>query len=144
MGLDMYLYGKKFLWNDSEEQKKVHESLPKINRKPKEVVFELMYWRKANAIHNWFVENVQSGEDNCEEYPLYISDLQKLKESIEKALLTPAMAGEVLPTSTGFFFGSTDYDDLYFAKLEDTKNQLEEILNDPELSEMDFYYSSSW
>ena len=26
------------------------------------------YWRKANQIHNWFVTNVQGGEDNCGEY----------------------------------------------------------------------------
>ena len=24
------------------------------------------YWRKANAIHKWFVDNVQDGEDNCQ------------------------------------------------------------------------------
>ena len=23
------------------------------------------YWRKANQIHNWFVQNVQGGEDDC-------------------------------------------------------------------------------
>lgn len=26
---------------------------------------EIGYWRKANQIHNWFVENVQDGEDDC-------------------------------------------------------------------------------
>ncbi len=25
---------------------------------------EVLYWRKANAIHQWFVENVQGGEDH--------------------------------------------------------------------------------
>ena len=24
------------------------------------------YWRKANQIHNWFVENIQNGEDDCD------------------------------------------------------------------------------
>lgn len=24
------------------------------------------YWRKANAIHQWFVDNVQDGEDDCQ------------------------------------------------------------------------------
>lgn len=26
------------------------------------------YWRKANHIHNWFVENIQDGEDDCDYY----------------------------------------------------------------------------
>jgi len=38
---------------------------------------EVMYWRKANHIHGWFVDNVQDGEDDCKEY--YVSD-DKLRE----------------------------------------------------------------
>lgn len=34
---------------------------------------ECHYWRKANAIHNFFVENVQDGEDDCGTY--YVSKL---------------------------------------------------------------------
>lgn len=26
------------------------------------------YWRKANAIHAWFVKNVQGGVDNCQSH----------------------------------------------------------------------------
>lgn len=29
---------------------------------------ELMRWRKANHIHQWFVQNVQDGEDDCRTY----------------------------------------------------------------------------
>jgi hypothetical protein len=29
---------------------------------------EVMYWRKANHIHAWFVQNVQNGQDDCKEY----------------------------------------------------------------------------
>ena len=28
------------------------------------------YWRKQNAIHNWFVENVQDGIDDCDQVTL--------------------------------------------------------------------------
>ena len=34
--------------------------------KPKRIshiIEEMIYWRKANAIHNWFVENCQEGVD---------------------------------------------------------------------------------
>ena len=29
------------------------------------IMEEIGYWRKANQIHNWFVEHVQNGEDDC-------------------------------------------------------------------------------
>src|SRR5690606_22029435 len=48
---------------------------------------EVMYWRKANAIHKWFVENVQQGVDNCVEYFVSREDLQQriteCKEDLE-------------------------------------------------------------
>src|SRR5260221_4638829 len=28
------------------------------------------YWRKANAIHSWFVQNIQGGVDNCGRYEI--------------------------------------------------------------------------
>lgn len=30
------------------------------------IMKQVGYWRKANEIHNWFVENVQDGEDDCD------------------------------------------------------------------------------
>jgi len=144
MGLDMYLYGKKFLWNDSEEQNKVSEALPQMKRNPKYVEYELMYWRKANHIHRWFVSNVQNDEDVCGEYEVSKDDLIKLLTLISNVLANKDIAPEVLPTGAGFFFGNTNYDDFYFGSLERTKKELEEILSDPELSKMDYYYSSSW
>jgi hypothetical protein len=29
------------------------------------IMKQVGYWRKANQIHNWFVENIQNGEDDC-------------------------------------------------------------------------------
>jgi len=43
-----------------------------------EDVYELAYWRKANAIHKWFVDNVQHGVDNCEKYRLTKSNIEDL------------------------------------------------------------------
>ena len=36
------------------------------------------YWRKANAIHKWFVDNVQDGEDNCDYYEVTKEQLEEL------------------------------------------------------------------
>lgn len=31
----------------------------------KRIYEQVAYWRKANAIHKWFVDNVQDGQDDC-------------------------------------------------------------------------------
>lgn len=57
MGLDMYL----------DIRKKGTDT----------IVAEVGYWRKANHIHNWFVDNVQNGEDDC---GIYVVEKDKLHE----------------------------------------------------------------
>lgn len=41
---------------------------------------EVGYWRKANQIHNWFVENAQEGVDDCGYYPVSKETLQDLHD----------------------------------------------------------------
>lgn len=49
---------------------------------------------------------------------------------------------KILPTTDGFFFGSTDYDQWY---LEDIKSTIEILTNALEdQNGLDFYYSASW
>lgn len=50
------------------------------------LIIEEGYWRKANAIHKWFVDNVQGGEDDCKEYYVDESDLKKLLDTVNKVL----------------------------------------------------------
>jgi hypothetical protein len=151
MGLDMYLEKRTDvrLWNFQKEEeqfevivKKGGVTYPKIN--PKNVttiVEELGYWRKANAIHRWFVENVQNNVDNCGEYFVPKSLLEKLLELCLAVKLNPEQADELLPTSSGFFFGGDEYDEWYFDKIEYTIEILKEALSDEDAS---YYYSSSW
>jgi hypothetical protein len=56
----------------------------------------------------------------------------------------PERAEELLPTQSGFFFGSTDYDEGYKQDLEYTVERIEKILNDSALEKCEFYYQSSW
>ena len=62
MGLDMYFRAKQYLSEyvdvDKEVQTKVKELAKpfKDEWKPKEITYEVAYWRKANQIHNWFVQ----------------------------------------------------------------------------------------
>lgn len=39
---------------------------------------EVAYWRKANQIHDWFVNNVQDGNDDCECYEVSEEQLRDL------------------------------------------------------------------
>lgn len=41
---------------------------------------EIGYWRKANAVHQWFVENCQNGVDDCGSYQVDKSDIEDLLE----------------------------------------------------------------
>lgn len=100
------------------------------------------YWRKENAIHNWFVQNVQEGVDDCHYYEVSISKLQELVNLVDTVLADNSKAEELLPTTQGFFFGKYDYDEDYFQGLRDTKEQLEKIIKEDEDGE--YVYHSSW
>ena len=93
MGLDMYLdkcnrkaWGYKDV--DIDEVKEINPALyeeikPFLTERGKyikwESIFEEVgYWRKANAIHKWFVDNVQDGVDNCERYEVSKEQAQEL------------------------------------------------------------------
>lgn len=104
------------------------------------VIEEVAYWRKENHIHKWFVDNVQSGKDDCGEYPVSVKQLEALY-SLCRAVVDKAAPTDVLPTMAGFFFGRTDYDDSYFDGCQQTIDQIGPLLTDDQNT---FYYSSSW
>ena len=134
MGLDMYLDAKRFFWSD-EEAPKVAD-LP-IGYEVKYVIIEVAYWRKANAIHQWFVDNVQNGMDDCGTYYVSREQLQELVDLCKKALANPS-------TADGFFFGPTEYDDWYVQALHATIEQIEKALTTLPEGKWDFEYKSSW
>ena len=47
---------------------------------------QIAYWRKANMIHKWFVDNVQDGEDDCREYYVSREQLALLVETCKEVL----------------------------------------------------------
>jgi len=104
---------------------------------------EVIYWRKANAIHQWFVSNVQDGSDDCEEYEVTLEQLIELKDLCEEILENEELAEELLPTQSGFFFGSTDYDEWYFENISKTHECLIDLLSSYDEDEV-FVYWSSW
>lgn len=70
MGLDMYLLrtDKSNLNNDDDN------------------LCDIGYWRKANQIHKWFVDNVQDGIDDCEYYEVSKDKLGELLKVCKEVL----------------------------------------------------------
>lgn len=116
-----------------------------IERKPKlKEEKEMAYWRKANQIHNWIITNVAGGVDNGSDVPLtkdHIKELLKICTIVQR---NKDLAPTLLPTTEGFFFGSTEYDDWYFEQIEDTINQLNIILATHNFNDSSLIYYASW
>jgi len=153
----MYLYKKTFVGSYyphlkikakisiTEDGKPIHINETRIS----EIVERVGYWRKSNAVHGWFVDNVQAGEDDCREYPVSIEQLKELLELCYEVLKNPDDAEHILPAHQGFFFGSYDYGIDYMTDIKDTIKILEPLLQ--ELKEekkqniySEIYYQSSW
>lgn len=158
MGLDMYLGVRKFFSNydfgNNTEKRNYQiilaqtgledlasEEVPSLS-----VEVNLMYWRKANHIHKWFVDNCGDGEDNCQKMYVDKTDIEKLINTCKDILDDPSKGEELLPTESGFFFGSTEYDEYYLGQVKETYDRLLHILKHTPFtgSPVSFWYQASW
>ena len=165
MGLDMYLSARKHLekinWQALRDNADLSYSSPEAVYPKFNDLMELTqladvatdiygasvevtcaYWRKANQIHKWFVDNVQQGEDDCGDYYVSHEKLKELLTTCQQALFNKDP--NLLPPQAGFFFGSYDIDEWYWRDIKDTIKQIDRVLALPELSKLSFYYTSSW
>lgn len=159
MGLDMYLEARRYVSGYKHSGEEENELFRQIvdavdmgeihDERFATVSVNVAYWRKANAIHDWFVREVQDGEDDCKTYFVSREKLMELEELCRRVVQSgePDVAKELLPTASGFFFGDTSYDEYYFEQIEWTAQRLAELLTKfPEsgMRGVDFYYNSSW
>ena len=157
----MYLYARKTIssidWEPETYNKKLNADYTILAslvgatdwmQDPNDLAFasvsiQVGYWRKVNAVHNWFIRELADGEDNCQ--PIYVprSSLVDLKIICERILKDNELADELLPTGAGFFFGNTDYDEWYFHGIENTAKIVTKLIEDvPE--GWSFEYQASW
>lgn len=140
----MYLTAKRFMgWDKEKDIRKKLQALMDTEYKIDYVELEVGYWRKANQIHKWFVDNVQDGVDDCGKYYVTKEKLNELLNTVDEALKTDNPE-KLLPTQPGFFFGSTEYDEYYKEDLLNTKKIIEEYLKFKDRDEYELYYHSSW
>lgn len=193
MGLDMYLEAHFYVhnWDHNPPEKQYTTTVVnkagepiKLPCEPSYIVCQIGYWRKANHIHRWFVDNVQDGVDDCRNAYCTLEQLKDLLETCKLVLknskLVPgkicighkieidkltsdkiidiptllyedgkviedfSIAAEHLPTTEGFFFGSTDYNEFYLNDVIETIAILEKCITLEDITPVDFYYHSSW
>jgi len=161
MGLDMCLEADRYVggWKHSdEEEKKLYKQLLQAVGTEKlaspkspsvHVRTTVAYWRKANAIHSWFVRELADGVDECQAIHVPVEVIKRLIHECWEALKL-YNAGELekaeehMPPKAGCFFGSCEIDEWWAEGLKSTIEQLSPLVA-PEISEkFDFYYRASW
>lgn len=140
------------------------------------IMEQVGYWRKANAIHSWFVDNIQNGVDDCNYHrEVTEEDLEKLLDvckqvyescvmmlgsvkngqtctengwvdniELGKVVIDTSVAEELLPTTSGFFFGNTDYNEWYVEDIANTIEIVQRVLETTDFDKEMVYYVSSW
>lgn len=166
MGLDHWIKKRIYVGAQYEhnkvsgtvEIKKGDIPLPINLEKIESVIESFITYRKVNSIHKYFVDTVQDGKDDCNDYYipkevlkefmiLIKADIDYLK-SCETQIVNDSQIYIVdedkinLKTQSGFFFGSTDYHPYYVEELEDTLKKLEQ--EDFNNSYIEYEYGSSW
>jgi hypothetical protein len=185
MGLDMYLEKRTYVknWEHYPEDRKttfVIKTGGKIREdiKPERIEYIIEgvgYWRKANHIHNWFINNCTNGDDNRTRMYVSEDELRELLAVCKKVkaasklvkgkikngetmdtktgewvpimedghyIEDATVAKQLLPTQSGFFFGSTDYDEYYLKHVQDTIDIIEPLLKEGGSGE--YEYVASW
>ncbi len=126
-----------------------------------EIIIHVAYWRKANQIHAWITKDWEddvkgdiSGKqliklskiceriiDSLERQELVETEVESYGGKKNKIMVYPNtdLANELLPTQSGFFFGSYEIGEWYLENLKDTVRQLKDIN-----SEKYYIYTASY
>jgi hypothetical protein len=113
------------------------------------------YLRKANQIHNFMVEQCQGGIDECQLTKVSKAKLNKLMSLCQQALALKEVylndgivqgkpLEEILPTTSGFFFGGTEFNEWYFQDIEETIEIISKVLKETDFKTQTIFYRSSW
>ena len=80
------------------------------------------YFRKVNFLFAYYENNGKM----IEQYYAFTDkdDIDDIISRCERVLADHSLANELLPTQSGFFFGGTDYDEMYFDDVKDCLKQM--------------------
>lgn len=160
MGLDQYLYARQYVSRKDYDTKigdydyatnpafqAIVDALDVNDLVDSEwsgmsVLVPVGYWRKANAIHGWIVENCADGVDECQDIYIPREKAQELLALCIAVIERPSRAMELLPPKQGFFFGNYEVDEYYIWDLQHTIEILEKVLNSDKVEAV--IYRASW
>lgn len=150
----MYLYRETYTqrWDHQSPEEKFEVTVKKggvnfdaINSEKISSVREnIGYWRKFNALHNFIIQTFAEGKDDCSDVYLDEDALILIYNTVKEVSINHSKAEELLPTTEGFFFGGTDYDEWYFKNIEETLTILRPYIDPQNNYHFDFYYRASW
>lgn len=110
--------------------------------------------RKANHVHGWIVENVQYGFDDKDVYKFKPHLIEMLIEKcdvivkrcnvVDDKIDKVELCESILPVTEGFFFGSYDYDQLYYDLTVKTASILKKIMEETDFDNEEVFYQASW
>ena len=86
---------------------------------------QVAYFRKVNLLMVFF-----HYDGNCEYRQISREQVEDLVDRCKQVLANHDLAEELLPTTSGFFFGSTDYDEWYYRDVESVRDTFESILSE--------------
>ena len=144
-----------------------------LNKRLMELSYAAMYWRNADAIQAWFVINVAKGAANYKEWPVSLDELRELLNICNQVIAAHQLIDEDEDEDEdeeveayGFVeydeddydeedqwltlcdsllpHWNADYDEDYMRHVQETANQLTEILSHPDIGDYEFTYYSSW
>lgn len=163
MGLDQYFYEKRYLrmkakalknesdrpsirveaYTDIRGQKHDAEIIDGVSS----LIRQVGYFRKANEIQAFIEDKYAAdfgGDINCKDVYLTKDVIMELYDICKELLAIKGkkkfteVAAEKLPTCSGFFFGSTEYDEYYKEDLRQYVNMVDKMDLDNE--NIDYYY----
>ncbi len=161
MGLDMYLYLERYdsvIYHEPNSAEKAKALYPPELGKLAErnlnhnflsrlTKYQVAYWRRAYAIHQWFADNCGNGDDNCEFMYVGVEQAKELLRLINEVLEHPEKADLLLPNQFFEYSNSMakgEYDKWYFNDLRYTKEVLEDVIPLAEGLTYDIYYRASY
>jgi hypothetical protein len=85
-------------------------------------------WRKAYAIHNWFVKYVQDGNDDGDVYEVRFEHIEKLKDFILQVKKSKKLAPILIPYPD--YIDDPDYSEssVYWGDLDDALEICDKIM----------------
>ena len=152
MGLDMYLEKHIFIGGVYDEEiagvciikhGKIHQQgreikLP-VNRIAS-ITLSTGYWRKAYAIHWWFVEHCFDGEpEHYDGREIYVDeeDLHELLDCAKAVRDDHSLARQLLPSPDG------SYEGWYWEDIEETIRIMNKAIEEYDIHDR-YMYSASW